>query len=631
MGDIGDEQFEALLEYVRRCRGFNFNGYKRSSLMRRIDRRLQRIAILDYGEYRDYLEVHPEEFAYLFDSILINVTDFFRDELAWDALATEIVPRIIGSMQPGESLRAWSAGCASGAEPYTLAMVLAEAIGIDAFHERVKIYATDFDEGALAHARHACFEPRDVQGVPPNLLDKYFDRQGHRHLFNKELRRAVIFGRHDLLQDAPISRVDLLVCRNTLMYFNSDAQERVLNRFHFALNDPGFLFLGKAETLLSYGHLFAALDIKHRIFAKVSKRERPVRTAFPPRPTTMPAPNPQIGEARVHNAAFDLGPFPQLVVDAGGILTLINEPARRLFHLGLPDLGRPLQDLQISYRPADLRSCIDRAYSERRIVTLAGVEWLGKGDGPRYYDIQVVPLVENGGPLIGVSIAFVEVTESRRAKEDLEKSSRELETAQEELQSANEELETTNEELQSANEELETTNEELQSTNEELETTNEELQSTNEELEAVNEELRQRSDELNEVNVFLESILSSLTCGIAVIDYGHSIRCWNPKAEDLWGLRADEVRGKGLMVLDIGLPVHMLNRPIQLCLEGESDYEQVSVVATNRRGRSIHCRVTCTPLQDGQGMRGAVLVMEEVDAGRTGDGDGNGVKLDESQ
>src|SRR5262249_37057875 len=195
----------------------------------RVQRRLQMVHIDGFADYLDYLEVHPEEFRSLFNIILINVTAFFRDPAAWEYLGEEIIPRIIADRKPDGPIGVWTAGCASGEEAYSLAILLAEALGTDQFKQRVKIYATDVDEEALNQGRQATYRARDVQGaVPESFLQRYFEQQGERFVFNKELRRAVIFGRHDLIQDAPISRVNLLVCRNCLMYFNAEAQGRVL-------------------------------------------------------------------------------------------------------------------------------------------------------------------------------------------------------------------------------------------------------------------------------------------------------------------------------------------------------------------------------------------------------------------
>jgi chemotaxis methyl-accepting protein methylase len=272
-----DPAFEALLDYLKRGRGFDFSGYKRASLMRRVRHRMQAVSIEAFSDYMDYLQVRPEEFTQLFNTILINVTAFFRDEAAWEYLAREIIPRIIADAGDHGPIRVWSAGCPSGEEPYTLAMLLAEALGTSALLERVKIYATDVDEEALAQARSASYTAKDLQPVPLALQEKYFVASEGRYVFRTDLRRSVIFGRHDLVQDAPISRLDLLVCRNTLMYLNGEMQSRILARFHFALDERGYLFLGKAELLLTHANLFTPVDARYRIFnraPRVNLRDR---------------------------------------------------------------------------------------------------------------------------------------------------------------------------------------------------------------------------------------------------------------------------------------------------------------------------------------------------------------------
>jgi len=220
--------------------------------------------------------------------------------------------------------------------------------------------------------------------------------------------------------------------------------------------------------------------------------------------------------------------------------------------------------------------------------------------------VMVQPLLDEAQGALGVAVTFVDVTRSHRLQEELQRS-------REEIQTANEELETTNEELQSSNEELETTNEELQSTNEELETMNEELQSTNEELQTVNEELRQRTDELNHSNAFLESVLASLRGAAVVVNRDLNVQVWNERAHDLWGLRQDEVRGKSILNLDIGLPVGELRAPIRACLADGVDYKELVLDAVNRRGKSVRCRVTCTPLLSPAKRRdGVILMMDEL-------------------
>ena len=606
-----DPGWANLLNYLVTARGFDFHGYKPTTLARRIRKRMAALEIDSFAAYQDHLEVHPDEFTTLFNTILINVTGFFRDPQAWDVIRTQVVPRVVAAKAPGEPIRAWSAGCASGEEAYTIAMVLAEELGAEQFRERIKIYATDVDEDALNTARHAGYTTRQIEGVPAPLLDVYFERLDGTYVFRKDFRRQVIFGRHDLLADAPISRVDLLVCRNTLMYFNSEAQARILSRFHFALNEGGFLFLGRAETLMAHGQTFQPLDLKRRISQKVPRGSSDKNAAAAAENDA------DVGEGRrrLPEVGLEVSPVPQLLVDPFGNVASINERARTLFGLRPGDVGRPLRDLQISYRPADLRSLIDQATGERRPIAVKEVEWRAPSGESRWLDVQVAPLADGSVGELGTLVAYTDVTGYRRLTRELEQSHQELETAYEELQSTNEELETTNEELQSTVEELETTNEELQSTNEELETMNEELQSTNEELQTINDELRQRGEELNAANAFLQSVMTSLRGGVAVVDRELRLLAWSRHAEELWGLRLDEVSGQHLLNLDIGLPVERLRPALKACLSGDSAIEQVVLDAVNRRGKPIRCTVTCTPLMGGQSeVRGVILLMEESSA-----------------
>jgi two-component system, chemotaxis family, CheB/CheR fusion protein len=607
-----DPAFEALLEYLQIVRGFDFMAYKRSTLTRRVAKRLQTLNIESFKDYIDFLEVHPDEFIQLFNTILINVTSFFRDPPVWDFLTREIILRILAGKKAKDPIRIWSAGCASGEEAYTLAMLFAEALGKEPFRQRVKIYATDVDEEALVQARQAAYSLKEIDPVPEDLRTRYFDRAEDRYVFKSDLRRSVIFGRHDLLQDAPISHMDLLVCRNALMYFNAEAQARILARFHFALNHDGYLFLGKAEMIVSHPKFFVPVDLKNRIFTKIPAVNFQERMVVLAQAGDSGAAD-QLGQyVRLSELAYENGPSAQIVVDRQGRLTLANEQARVLFGLDLQNLGRPFQDLQLSYRPAELRSLIEQVYAEGSPLTLAGVKHPLPGGEVQYLDVQVQPLRDENTQLLGVSISFQDVTRFRRLEDEIQRVRQELETASEELQSANEELQTTNEELQSTVEELQTTNEELQSSNEEMETMNEELQSTNEELQTMNDELRQRTTDLNQANTFLQSILSSVRAGIVVVDRDLRILSWNQKAEELWGLRAEEVQKKSLLKLDIGLPVDQLRAPIQAFQTGKATYKEIEVEATNRRGKHLRCHITLTLSLSPDGERqGVVLLMEE--------------------
>jgi two-component system CheB/CheR fusion protein len=608
-----DPAFESLLEFLKATRSFDFTGYKRSTLMRRVQKRMQTLEVQTFEAYRDHLELNPAEYDALFNTILINVTSFFRDADAWSVLAEEFVPALLARKGPEDPIRVWSAGCASGQETYTLVMVLAEALGPDAFRERVKVYATDWDDDALSYARHATYTDEQTESLPEGFRERYFEHVGGRWAFRGDLRRQVIFGRHDLVQDAPISHLDLLVCRNVLMYFNAEVQQRILARFHFALAPEGALFLGKAEMMRSQTSLFTPANLPARVFRKAAPgtaRDRLLMlgTGAARGAATLSA----VQQLALREAALNAFPAAQITVSPAGQLLLANDAARRLFGLSPADIGHPLQDLKVSYRPVELRSRIEQAVADRRPVYLSNVAHAGEDGDARSYDVQVCPLEGGADGLLGVSISFFDVTRFSRLQAEVEQAHQSLETAFEELQSTNEELETTNEELQSTIEELETTNEELQSTNEELETMNEELQSTNEELETLNDEMQRRSGDLNDANAYLSSVLTSLRAAVVVVDREMHVQLWNRSMEDMWGLRADEVQGQPLLHLDVGLPVEQLKAPVRAVIEGRTAGHEVVLEALNRRGRAVRCRVATTPLLGlGREIRGSVIVIEE--------------------
>jgi two-component system CheB/CheR fusion protein len=519
--------------------------------------------------------------------LLINTTGFFRDPQTWEYVAAEIAPQLLDARAPDSPIRVWCAGCASGEEPYTVAMVLARVMGDPGFRERVKIYATDIDDEALGQARHGTYLPRQIEDVPPDALERFFERTDQRYVFRKDLRRCVIFGRNDLVQDAPISRIDLLVCRNTLMYFTAETQAQILRRFHFGLDDDGYLLLGKSEMLITHTDLFTPLELKRRVFRKVIKptvRDR-VRVlsadggrAFAPTEADV-----------LRDAAFDIVGAAHVLLDHNRAMIMANDAARRMFGLGLNDFGRPIQDLELSYRPIELRSHLDSVDRDLRASEIKAIQWRA-GDSDRIFDIRITPL-SSGGVTIGTSVAYIDVTEAHKLQDQLTGSKRELEQAYDALQSTVEELETSNEEL---------------------ETMNEELQSSNEELETMNEELRHRTRELGDVNSILETILTSIGVAVAVLDRNERVQIWNGKAQELWGLTAEEAEDENLMSLDIGLPVENVRQQMRDTLAGRSQREELVLEATKRRGEGFMCRVTFLPLgSTGDGSVSGVIMMTE--------------------
>jgi two-component system CheB/CheR fusion protein len=322
---------------------------------------------------------------------------------------------------------------------------------------------------------------------------------------------------------------------------------------------------------------------------------------------------------QLRDLALETVPFAVIGIDAEGTVVLLNSQMRTMFQMTARDIGRPFHDLEISYRPVEMRSLIERAYAEHRVVRVNSVERaVGPGE-VQYLDIAIQPLWGTDGLSAGAMVMFMDTSVVTRLQLEVKRNREDLDTAHEELQSTNEELETTNEELQSSIEELETTNEELQSTNEELETTNEELQSGNEELETMNEEMRIRTAELDEARTFLEGVLSSVAAGVVVLDADLLVRSWNKGAEELWGLRADEVRNQPFFNLDFGLPTADVRDIVHECLASGKRAGPIQVGAINRIGRTITCTVICSPLKGGgdgdKDRDGAVLLMEETYAG----------------
>jgi two-component system, chemotaxis family, CheB/CheR fusion protein len=610
--DVEDPAFERLLHYLKESRAFDFTGYKRASLMRRVRHQMRAVGIGSWEEYHDHLQVHPEEFTALFNTILINVTGFFRDKEAWEHLADTVLPQLLAGMSEEAPIRVWSAGCATGQEAYSLAMAIAEELGPDRFRSRVKIYATDVDEEALVVARQAIYTDKELADLPEGFAEKYFEQVGGRYAFHRDLRRSVIFGRNDLVQDAPISRIDLLACRNALMYFNAETQSRIVSRFGFALKPNGVLFLGKAEMLLNHTATFEPIDLKRRFFRKAVSS--PVENILPPHFGAANGidPTPLTDLQQLRSEAFLTSPVAQIVLNIENELALVNHRASALLSLSERDVGRPFHELEISYRPVELRAQLASAQESRVPIWLRDLEWSRSPSETLTLDVQLVPLIDARSRLLGVTILFTDVTRYRQLQKELESANRQLETAYEELQSTNEELETTNEELQSTVEELETTNEELQSTNEELETMNEELQSMNDELQVTNEELRERTEEIGSLNHFMESILGSLRAAVVVVNRDMMVQVWNRQAEDLWGLREDETVGMHFLNLDSGLPVEALKTVVREIISEARESAELRLTAINRRGRQVDLDISATPLLSGGDQPGGALLMMEV-------------------
>ena len=603
-----DTAFENLLRFIHQKRAVDFRGYKRSSLRRRISLRMEQLLIARFTGYQAFLAAHPPEFAELLNTVLINVTSFFRDPQAWQALHTEFLTSLPENGR--EQLRVWSIGCATGEEPYSVAILLSELLGPLEFRRRVKIYATDLDDTALNRARHASYRPRDVEGIPEDLLSKYFERTNNHYMVRSELRNAVIFGRHNIVHDSPISRIDLLLCRNLLIYLEAETQNQVLPRLHYALRNDGCLFLGRAETQLARSSLFEPMDMDHRLFRKVPQELRRARPrgdrADRPDDANVPL------HARLLQSIVDSSVSAYLAIDSDDVLLYASGGARRMLDVNEHDIGRSFHDLPISHRPVELHTQINDARRQRRALRIEHLTYHRPPAPPVRLTVDLAPLTGNDGNVFAVLLTFTDTTHLFTLQQELTTAQESLETTIEELQSTNEELETTNEELQSTNEELEATNEELEATNEELVATNEELRSTNQRSEKANEILRQHYDEIASYRHRADAVLRILDAGIVVIDPYLKVQFWNRWNENTWGLRAEEVVGTPMLELDIGLPMKLLEEGVRRAI-AQSLPTDITVDAIHRLGQPIKCRIRMTPLvQDNHGTQGAVLLVEDA-------------------
>jgi two-component system, chemotaxis family, CheB/CheR fusion protein len=527
-----------LLQEFAEQRNFDFRGYKKTTLERRFRRRMFQLSMPGYAEYGNYIRQHPEEVNNLLNTILINVTEFFRDPPAWEILRHELLPPLLKGIKPGHSFRAWSAGCASGEEAYSIAMLLAEYFGPRIREYDIKIYATDIDEEELNSARRGEYSLEAARKVRPEWRAKYFHGKDLLRV-SREIRRLVIFGKSNLAQDAPISHVNLLVCRNLLIYFDSDLQKQILNRLHYALEPGGILFLGKSESQLTNSQQFQRLNARWRIFRRIAsssvldERADVANEVMSSLTTESTQSDHELQNLKQHQRY--LMETLRVGVIALGLDDLIlqhNTYAQSLF--GLPPsnmVDRPITGTDLYSHVPELgpRLAATRLSNEAsRFDTRIKV-----GTEEKLIEITLRPLLDERGERNGTLIYLEDQTIHERLQATVE----ELESTSEELQSANEELETTNEELQSTNEELETTNEELQSTNEELETTNEELQSLNEELETTNQELEERTKELDQVNNVYAQTLENIRLPVMLVNQERHIEFWNSRALRLFGFK----------------------------------------------------------------------------------------------
>ncbi|MEH1841860.1 MAG: CheR family methyltransferase [Nostoc sp.] len=338
----------------------------------------------------------------------MDYTDSFSECDSWDYLANKIIPQIIKSKHPDERIRVWIAGCACGQEAYAVSMLLAEALGMEQYLQRVQIFATDIEEDALNWGRQGSYSDSELANIPCRFLSKYCKQIEQFYIFRPELRRSIIFGRHNLVMNAPIAKIDLLVCRNVLKYFDVKIHATILIRFHFALRDNGFLFLGKTESLINDKQIFIPVSMKDSIFTKAKNLSLQEHLQIRPESAKKKVPNSSDSQI-IHfwQAAFQNSPFALLAVDFRGCLIMTNEQACTLFGLKDDDLGVRVQDLGIG-QVANLGSLMKRLNRDRSLISKKNVEWT-TSHGNHYFDIYITPIIKPNGSLIGANLTFVTI------------------------------------------------------------------------------------------------------------------------------------------------------------------------------------------------------------------------------
>lgn len=549
------QHLSKIFVLLRARTGNDFTYYKHATIKRRIKRRMMLHKIDRLGDYVKLLNERPGEVEALFQDILINVTNFFRDGEVFDALAEKVLPRLVKERRAGDPIRIWVCGCSTGEEAYSIAMTLLEHLGDQANDTTVQIFATDIDDKAINVAREGVYPEGIAADVSPRRLKRFFTRVTNGYRINKSIRDMCVFAVQNVVKDPPFSRLDMVCCRNLLIYLESVLQKRALQIFHYALKPNGYLLLGSSETTGSYAELFSLLDKKNKIYAKKSLPARIPHEVATVTDAGYVGALPKADADRGGGPAFDIQHEAEriLLAQYGPPGVVINEvmeiqnfrgqtgpylaPAPGTASLNLLKLAQPELTMP-------LRSVIHMALKSKRAVRKEGIHLGANGDG-RVIDIQVLPIKDAGSGGRYFLVLFepasprpVETGAKRNRKasrEDprIEELRRELRTTREYMQAIIEDQEATNEELRSANEEILSSNEELQSTNEELETAKEELQSTNEELATVNDELENRNTELAQANNDLTNLLSSVNIPIVMLGQDLRIRHFTPAAEKL--------------------------------------------------------------------------------------------------
>lgn len=606
---------KTLLARVRSRTKVDFSQYKEPTLWRRIERRMAANHVSTMVDYLALTDELPAELDKLCKDILISVTSFFRDTEAFAGL-DKVVTKMLAGKQPGDDIRVWVAGCATGEEAYSLAILFSERLGAAFDQYRVQIFATDIDLDAMGRARRGVFAATSLAHMNRDRLRANFTAHGDRYEINKNLRDVVIFARQDLVQDPPFLRLDLVTCRNVLIYFQAELQARLLSIFHYALNPGGFMFLGKSESVYQQESLFDVFDKDARLYRRSGAASR--LPLFRTDVQSVPA-----GLNRHHEPSTTTRTgFEQILLEAAGRhfipLTILVNGKFEIRHIH----GDASQFLNIAPgKPAfDLISLIRREFRTEIQVLMrqAQVKHVTAHGRPRHIKaldanrgvrISVHPVVDSGSDdLYLVCIEWIAPVTSKSSGDDTGTiTDRELEdelaATREHLQTLVEELETSNEEMQALNEEIQASNEEMQASNEELEAANEELQSTNEELATVNEELQIKTAETQALNIDLESVQNSFDYPLLVLDQNHALLRYNHAAKLLFKLGVAQV---GRNIRSLSWPIEMpdLSANLQTVIDSQTPLDR-QITNVNKHHYALHI----TPLlREQNNIAGAIFL-----------------------
>jgi two-component system, chemotaxis family, CheB/CheR fusion protein len=545
-----DEALRGILSLVRLRTSNEFQQYKRPTLLRRVVRRMQVHEQSTLKAYLKFLRDHPEEVALLLSDLLISVTSFFRDHESFEFLEKEIIPQLFAGKGPHDEVRVWSAGCATGEEAYSLAMLLVEYCSKLDDPPKIQVFATDIDEHAIAKARD-CRYPNTISlDVAPERLEQFFLKEGDYYRLKKELRDHVLFALHNILRDPPFSKVDLIVCRNLLIYLTRTAQERVLETFHFALRADGFLFLGASESAEMEPRLFAPLDMKRRIYRRraatglIGAKLNPSRAMITvPRDHGGSGTNaPSAGQ--LHEDVVEQLAPPSILINEDYDVIHVSANAGRYLRFPGGELSRNLlklvhPDLSFELRAAllEARNRSDGAAAEPRklVVDLGGVKhWINLGvrrvvaNPEAARGLMLVTFDEIAAP---TALGAEAARPAAGGLDIVRQMEQELQRTKDQLRITIEEYETSTEELRASNEELQAINEELRSASEELETSKEELQSVNEELSTANQEYKDQLEEIGRTNANLRNLMGATDIGIVFLDRAMRIKLFTAPAQ----------------------------------------------------------------------------------------------------